>query len=176
MNATKYEATYCIANSAISATSEVEKVIAKLKEAGHPITCKELGFMVYGDEYKRLPTPTWNEVSKGIISRDAYFTAVRANDKALSLTARLSQVLRHMVASGFVKEGTIKSEPYTYETEEWFRVDEQGEPETIEVWDAKGTRYDMPNPKYNRYSGRGEYRKVTKTGHKTIRTYLWVKD
>lgn len=176
MNATKYEATYKIAQYAIDATSEVAKVIAKLKEAGRPVTCKELGIMVYGDEYKRLPTPTWNEVSKGIISRDAYFTAVRANDKALSLTARLSQVLQHMVANGFVKEGTTKSEPYTYETEEWFRIDEQGEPETIEVWDAKGTRYEMKNPNYNPYRARGEYRKVTKTGRKTIRTYLWVKD
>ena len=162
MNATKYEAMYVIANDAIRATSEVDKVIAKLKEAGRPVTCKELGIMVYGDDYKRVP---YNE-------RQSYFT----NMKAMSLTARINQVLRHVVEAGNVKVGEIKSEPYTYETEEWFIIDEKGEPETIEVWDANGTKYDMPNPKYDRYSGRGEYRKVTKTGRKTIRTYLWVKD
>ena len=162
MKVTKYEAMYVIANDAIRATSEVDKVIAKLKEADRPVTCKELGFMVCGDEYKRVP---YDE------DRSYY-----ANMKAMSLTARINQVLRHVVEAGNVKVGKIKSEPYTYETEEWFKVDDNGEPETIEVWDANGTKYDMPNPKYDRYSGRGEYRKVTKIGRKTIRTYEWVKD
>lgn len=162
MNATKYESTYCITDYAIKATSEVEKVIAKLKEAGRPITCKELGFMVYGDDYKRVP---YSE-------RQSHFT----NRKAMSLTARINQVLRHMVEAGNVQVDEIKSEPYTYETKEWVYIDENNELETIEVWDAQGNKYDMLNPKYNQCNCRGEYRKVTKTGRKTIRTYLWVKD
>ena len=176
MEATKYEAIYNIAQSAIIATSEVEKIVAKLKEAGRAVTCKELGQMVYGNEYERTPVPHWDNVSKGLITRDEFFKAQRANGKSRSMTARLNQALRHLVANGFVQDGHIKSEPYTYETEEWFRIDDKGEPETIEVWDAKGIRYEMKNPNYNSYHAHGEYRKVTKTGRKTIRTYLWVKD
>ena len=162
MNATKYEATYRIAKYAMNATSEVEKIVATLKDIGRAVTCKELGELVYGDAYKRVPMSEDREYFK--------------NMKARELTGQLNQVLRHMVANNYVKVGEIKSEPYTYETEEWISIDDNGEPETIEVWDAKGVKYDMPNPRYNRYSGRGEYRKVTHTGRKNIRTYLWVED
>jgi hypothetical protein len=99
------------------------------------------------------------------------------NDNACRLTARISQVLRHMVREGFVKFTETKSEPYTYETEEWVTLDDNNEPDTIVVWDAKGNQYDMPNPKYNTLcKHHGEYRKVQKTATKTIRLYYWVKD
>lgn len=173
MEATKYEMTYMIAKCAKDATSEVEKVVNTLKGIDRPISCKELGELIYGDEYKR--TPVGGSYSE--LGHDEFWRRQRMNDRARELTARISQVLRHMVREGFVRITETKSEPYTYETEEWISLDENNEPETIVVWDAKGNQYDMPNPKYNiccRHHG--EYRKVQKTVTKTIRLYYWVKD
>lgn len=173
MEATKYEMTYRIAKYAKYATSEVEKVVNTLKDVDRPISCKELGELIYGDEYKR--TPVGGSYSE--LGHDEFWKRQRMNDRARELTARINQVLRHMVREGFVKITETKSEPYTYETEEWISLDENNEPETIVVWDAKGNQYDMPNPKYNTYCRHhGEYRKVQKTVTKTIRLYYWVKD
>ena len=173
MEATKYEMTYKIAKYAKNATSEVEKVVNTLKGIDRPISCKELGELLYGDEYKR--TPVGGSYSE--LGNDEYWRRQRMNDHARELTARISQVLRHMVREGFVRITETKSEPYTYETEEWITLDENNEPETIIVWDAKGNQYDMPNPKYNtRCRHHGEYRKVQKTVTNTIRLYYWVKD
>jgi hypothetical protein len=163
MEATKYEMTYMIAKCAKNATSEVEKVVNTLKGVDRPISCKELGELIYGEEYKRVPINDPGEWHK--------------NMKARELTARINQVLRHMVREGFVRITETKSEPYTFETEEWITLDENNEPETIVVWDAKGNQYDMPNPRYNPLCKRhGEYRKVQRTATKTIRLYYWAKD
>ena len=168
MNATKYEATYAIAQSAMSATEEVEKIVAKLKATGRPMTCKELGELIYGEEYKRTPVGSYRK-----LGFSEYCRLQRLNDTARRHTARLNQVLQHLTKAGFVAVGEIQSEPYTYETEEAVWVDDKGEAEFIDVWDTNGNQYQMQNPRHNRAIGI-EYRKVVRTSHKKIRTYTWV--
>ena len=171
MNATKYEATYSIAQSALSATEEVEKIVAQLRAADRPMTCKELGELIYGEEYKRIP-----EKNRGELTYNEFLKLQRLNDIARKHTARLNQALQHMVEAGYVIVGEIKGEPYNYETEEVVWVDEQNEPEHIDVWDAKGNRYTIINPEYNYFDRHTEIRKVMRTGCKRIRTYKWVED
>lgn len=177
MNATKYEATYAIANDALRATSEVEKIVAIIKGLDRAVTCKELGELVYGDAYKRVFQPDYFDVGKGHeVSYEEWHQINRQNCTARTNTARLTQVLRHLVKNGNIKMTSEKSAPYTYEVTEPIYVDEAQEPEELTVWDAQGRHYTMKNPHFNHYTGHIEYRKVQKTGSKMINKYLWVKD
>lgn len=175
MNATKYEATYVIANDAIRATSEVEKIVTIIKGLDRAVTCKELGELVYGDAYKRVFQPDYSDVRKKI-SYEEWLQIYHRNCTARTNTARLNQVLRHLVENGNIKMTSEKSAPYTYEVEEPIYVDEAQETEKLTVWDAQGRHYTINNPHFNHYTGHIEYRKVQKTGSKMINKYLWMKD
>lgn len=177
MNATKYEATYAIANDAIQATSEVEKIVAIIKGLDRAVTCKELGELAYGDAYKRVFQPNYSDVVRDHkFSYEEWLQANSQNCNARSYTARLAQVLRHLVKNGYIRMISEKSAPYTYEVEEPVYVDEAQETEKLTVWDAQGRHYTIDNPNFNHYTGHVEYRKVQKTGSKIINKYLWVKD
>lgn len=163
MNASKYEMIYVIANDAIKATSEIEKIVKVLREQDRPLTCKQLGELVYGDAYKR---------TKQANDWDDY----RLNAHARELTGRLNQALKHLAFYRYIEVGTIKSEPHTWEEEEIMWIDGNDEPQKLEVWDAQGNKYLMDNPKYDRRNGHREWRKVTKTACSKVLTYKWIGD
>lgn len=163
MNASKYEMLYTIATSAISATSEIEKIVEVLRKQDKPLTCKQLGELVYGDAYKRTKqTSDWDDY--------------RLNAHARELTGRLNQALKHLASYRYIEVETIKSEPHTWEDEELVWIDENNEPQKLEVWDAQGNKYFMNNPKYDYSNGHREWRKVMKTACSKVHTYKWIGD
>jgi hypothetical protein len=163
MNASKYELTYAIATSAINATSEIEKIVEILRKQDKPLTCKQLGELVYGDAYKRTKqTSDWDDY--------------RLNAHARELTGRLNQALKHLASYGYIEVETIKSELRTWEEEELVWIDESNEPQRLEVWDAPGNKYLMDNPKYDRRNGHREWRKVIKSAYSKVNTYKWIGD
>lgn len=168
MEASKYELTYVCADYAIRATQNVNKVVSILRDASAPMTCKEIGTALWGDAYKRFPK---EEIGKWPDSIDHEKAA--HNQKARELTADLGHILGNLSRSCLIKVTREKGEPFTIEKERWVNIigDEICEP-TIEVWDAKGNRYKMPNPNYRR--GCSAYRKVPVTITPTITKYSLV--
>lgn len=161
MTFNKYEGMYLVTHNAVESTSEITKVAHTLQGLGVAVTCKELGELLYGDAYKRLPCDN---------DRLAYYH----NEAARKLTGKLNQSLQHLLAAGVITQEKTKSDPYTYEVKEWHRIDENGESERIDVWDKNGNHYEIDNPKYDYRHTHGEYRMVTKTGRKTLLKYKWI--
>lgn len=168
MEASKYELTYVCADYAIKATQNVNKVVRILRDASTPMTCKEIGTALWGDAYKRFPA---EEIGKWPNSID--HEKATHNEKARELTADLGHILGNLSRSHLIKVTKEKGEPFTIEEKRYVNVvnDEICET-TIEVWDAKGNKYEMPNPNYRK--GRGEYRKVPVTIVPTIKKYSLV--
>lgn len=167
MNANKYELTYSCVEYAIHATRNVDTVVRILHEASAPMTCKEIGTTMWGDAYKRFSEKelgTWPN-----LDREKEYH----NQKARELTADLSHILSHLLEANLIKVTKEKGEPFTFEDERYVNVvDDEICETTIEVWDAKGNKYEMPNPNYRR--GRGEYRKVPVTVTPTIKRYSLI--
>lgn len=165
MNVTPYEKTYVCVSKSLKATEDLDRIVDILKQLDHPVSCKELGELVYGDAYKRAKAEknqclTWEQI--------------KANSKAYSLTARLTHMLSHLVEGNFVKVSETLSEPYTIEVDKYVTVDADNEPRYITVWDKQGRTYDIPNPNFK---GCAHYKRitVTETHQKKINVYSWVK-
>ena len=165
MKGTEMEMTYACAKYACEATTEVEKVVNTLRQLDKPVTCCELGLLVYGEKYRRKP-------AEHNYRKDGYYYL---NQEARTLTGRLNQVLQHLVREGFVKVGAGEVETYTYTYCTWIEVDDKDEPEYITVWDKSGTEYQMKNPKFNFRTGRRKPVDIEKEGHRRPRTYEWVR-
>lgn len=166
MNATKYDLTYACAEYAFRATRDLDKIVNALKQLNEPKTCKELGMLIYGEEYKRIPS------KEGYESWD-YTTK---NTNARKLTGTLSKALFNLMKAGYVEVTEGPEETFTYMTTEWYHVDESNQPEFIDVWDKEGNAYKMPNPKYNHMNTRLVWREIPKEGHRPTKMYKWVKE
>jgi hypothetical protein len=165
MNVTPYEKTYVCVDKSLKATEDLNRIVDILKRLDHPVSCKELGELAYGEAYKRPKVEkdhcmTWEQI--------------KAESKACSLTSRLTHMLSHLVEGNFVKVSETLSEPYTFETDKYISVDADDKPRYITVWDAQGRTYDIPNPDFK---GGARYKKitVTETHQKKINVYSWVK-
>lgn len=169
MEVSKYEQTYACVKKAIDATKYVDKVVNFLRNASAPVSCKEIGTALFGDAYKQFPK---KEVYNGYKCID--FDKRHHNEIAHGLASSLSHVLSNLMHDGLVKLTKEKGEPFTIEIESYVNVyeDEVCEEMTIEVWDAKGNRYEIDNPNY--YYGHREWRKVPTTITPTIRKYSLV--
>ena len=164
MEATKYELAYACAQYAINATRNVDAVVRILCNASAPMTCKEIGTAMWGDDYKRFPEKevgTWPHVDR---RKDDH------NQRARELTADLGHILGNLLDANLINVIKEKGEPFTIEEERFVNVvDGEICESTIEVWDAKGNKYEMQNPNYRR--GHGEYRKVPVTITPTVKRY-----
>ena len=168
MEASKYELTFVCAKYAIDATQNVDAVVRVLRDASAPMTCKEIGTALWGDAYKRFPE---KEVGYWPLPVDREKEA--HNQKARELTSNLGHILGSLTRGGLVKVTKEKGEPVTFEDERYVNVvDDEICGTTLEVWDAKGNKYEIPNPNYRK--GRGEYRKVPVTVIPTIKKYALV--
>jgi len=167
MEANKYELTYACAKYAINATRNVEAIVNILREASAPMTCKEIGITMWGDTYKRFPEKE--------VGMRPYLDPKKEyhNQKARELSADLGHILSNLSDANLIKVTKEKGEPFTIEDERYVNVvnDEVCEL-TIEVWDAKGNKYEIPNPNYRK--GRGEYRKVPVTITPIIKKYSLI--
>lgn len=167
MEASKYELTYACARYAIEATQNVNEVVRILRDASAPMTCKEIGTIMWGDAYKRFPEEEVGEYPNVNRGKEAH------NLKARGLTADLGHILGNLLDANLIKVIREKGEPFTIEQERYVNVvDDEICETTIEVWDAKGNKYEMPNPNYRR--GHGEYRKVPITITPTIKRYSLI--
>ena len=168
MEVSKYEQTYVCVKVAMDATKYVDKVVNFLRNASAPVSCKEIGTTLFGDAYKQFPK---KEVYEGYKCID--YDKRSHNEKAQGLASSLGHVMSNLMREGLIKLTKEKGEPFTIEEERYVNVvDDEICETTIEVWDAKGNKYEMPNPNYRR--GHGEYRKVPVTITPTIKKYSLV--
>lgn len=139
METTKFERTYKSVKKAIYHTENLDKVIDFLRNAKEPVTCKEIGLAVFGDNYT-------NEFTKQ------------------HYAGQLGQMLRHLHKNNYVKMEVRKGAPVEIEYEDWvYDKDSKGELEYIDVFDIHGNKYKMKNPNYDWRSASGRYvmKKVT---------------
>lgn len=113
MEANIYEKTYESVVEALRATNEVNKVVEFLREATKPVSCKEIGEAIYGEEYKRIRAEYENKLWSEMTKED--WENSRHNVRARELTGKLTQVLRHLVSAKFVEMEEIKGEAYPLE-------------------------------------------------------------
>lgn len=168
MEVSKYEQTYVCVKNAMNATKYVDKVVNLLRNASAPMSCKEIGTALFGDAYKQFPK---KEVYDGYMRID--HDKRRHNENAQGLASSLGHVMSNLMREGLVKLTKEKGEPFTVEIEDYVNVYE-GEvcEQSIEVWDAKGNKYEITNPNYRR--GKYELRKVPTTITPTIKKYSLV--
>ena len=151
MITTKFEDTYSCVDTAKAYTEKLAEVVGFLREQTAPLTCREIGIAIFGNDY------------------------IQGYRKS-SLSNRMSQILKHLRKGGFVKVEEVKGEPIEVEHEEYVRnADSEGNPPYIKVHDDEGNTYDMPNPKFNRmcYNG-GTWQMVKKLVTPTYKVYSWV--
>jgi len=145
-----YEDTYVSVNKARKDVEKLDDVILALEDADKPLTCREIGIAVFGNDY-----------IQGYHKR--------------SLSHRMGQMLNHLRRGGFVKVEEVKGEPIEIEYDEYVRnVDAQGNLPYIKVHDDNGNTYDMPNPKFDRWTCGGSWQKVKKTVTPTYKVYSLV--
>ena len=168
MEVNKYEQTYACVKVAIDATKYIDRVVDFLHNAPAPVSCKELGTALFGDDYKQFPK---KEVYDGYICIDV--EKRRHNERAQGLASSLGHMISNLMRGGLVKLTKEKGEPVTIEIEDYVNVYE-GEvcERSIEVWDAKGNKYEITNPNYRK--GHGEWRKVLTTITPTVKKYSLV--
>ena len=153
-----YENTYVSVKTACENVKDLPALIALMRETRKPMTCREIGVALFGDDYVR----------NGDYWHDSY---------SRQLTAHLAQMLRHFARGGFVRTEKIDGEPVEVESQEYICEDGEGNTAEIRVWDKDGNEYMMPNPKYNPYrGGAGRWVKVKKTITPKIKVYTWVAD
>lgn len=169
MKVNQYEKAYACVKHAMESTKYVDDVISLLRNAAAPMSCKEIGIALFGDAYKRYPEMEVYDDNGWVRDRNK----LSHNQDAQSLTASLSQVLSHLVQEQFAKLTKEKGEPFTFEREEEVNVvDDSVCMKMIDVWDANGNKYEIPNPNYQ--AGKLEWRMVTVTVTPTIKKYSLV--
>lgn len=161
MTTNVYEDTYSSIETARNHTADLPQLVELLRNATAPMSCKEIGFAMFGDAYAYDGDPT---------SHDAWLQRINRR----RLTSHLTQMLRHLVRGGFINREEINGEPVEVEQEEYRRIDDDGHPQYIRVHDDEGNEYMMPNPKYNPCYGTGNWVTVKKTIVPKIRVYTWV--
>jgi hypothetical protein len=168
MEVNKYEQTYKCVKVAMDTTKYVDRVVDFLRNAPAPVSCKELGTALFGDDYKQFPK---KEVYDGYMCID--HDKRRHNERAQSLASSLGHMMSNLMREGLVKLTKEKGEPVTIELEDYVTVyDGEVCKRSIEVWDAKGNKYEMVNPNFSR--GHGEWRKVPTIITPTVKKYSLV--
>ena len=150
MITTKFEDTYSCVDTAKAYTEKLAAVVDFLRAQTAPLTCREIGIAIFGNDY-----------IQGYRKR--------------SLSSRMSQILKHLRKGGFIKVEEVKGEPIEIEYDEYVRnVDAQGNLPYIKVHDDEGNTYDRPNPKFDRWTCGGSWQKVKKLVAPTYKVYSWV--
>lgn len=151
MITTKFEDTYTCVYTAKVYTEKLAEVVDFLRAQTAPLTCREIGLAIFGNDY-----------IQGYRQR--------------SLSSHMGQILKHLRQGGFIKVEEVKGEPIEVEREEYVRnADNNGNLPYIKVHDDEGNTYDMPNPKFDRraYNG-GTWQTVKKIVMPTYKVYSWV--
>lgn len=148
MITTKFEDTYSSVATAKIDTEKLAAVVDFLSKQTEPMTCKEIGVAVFGEDYT---DPCM----------------------ARSYSSRMGQMLRHLREGGFVVvEERDGNEPIEVEVLSRITQDGTNTPLTISVHDDEGNTYEIPNPKVNQRDYWWGF--VKKTIIPKIKVYKWV--
>lgn len=146
MITTKYENTYVSVQKARWDVVDLESVMEILSKASEPMTCRDIGFAIWGvgylDNHRRA--------------------------------AHMGQMLKHLRQGGFIRVEEVNGEPIEVKYEKYSSVDEEGNTRYITVHDDAGNKYQMPNPNYSGYS-HGCWTKVKKIITPVIKVYSLVR-
>lgn len=149
MITTKFEDTYSCVNAAKADIEKLAAVVDFLRAQTAPITCREIGMAIFGNDY-----------IQGYHKR--------------SLSCRMGQMLHHLHKGGFIKVEEVKGEPMEIEVEEYVRKDDKGNRPKLLVHDDEGNSYIIDNPNYRYGRSYGNWEKVKKTITPTYKVYSWV--
>lgn len=151
MKTSKYEDTYVSVKKAEDSTKDVDAVAELLSTCGKAMSCKEIGFAIFGKNYNN-----WK-------------AGIRYNGQS----QHLGQILRHLREGNFIKAFEVDGEPVKVYEEKWVS-DNGSEPRRIIVHDDAGNTYEIDNPKFDWRYALGHYETVEKTIVPKIKLYEWV--
>ena len=130
-----------------------DAIAAILQAAGEDgLTCKEIGKILYGDDYN---------------NHDKDWRNARH-------PAQISAVLKALRKQGYATCEKKPTDPVEVTYTKYVVVDNSGEPEILDVVDARGNHYEMRNPRFNPCTQRGEYQEVVESITPTVRVWKWV--
>ena len=161
-----YDEIFVGANKAQKTINKTEIVLDVLRHAEKPMTCKEIGTVLMGEEYFKT--------KERRVSLSGYeYTYYRRSHEARSWSSFLGRVLNILAKKGVIEAKNIDGEPVTIDAEEW--VDNpDAPPSEITVHDDEGNEYTIHNPKYNWRIHGGNWQTVKKTIIPKVRVYSWV--
>ena len=161
-----YEEIFVGARKSKETISNTEIVLDILRSATKPMTCKEIGTAIMGEEYSKCTT---RKISSGIYDYTYYGRAAEAR----SWSSFIGRVMKILSDKGIVKTEIVDGEPVIIEVEEW--VDNpDAPPRELIVHDDDGNDYKIPNPKYDYLKHGSTWEKVKKTITPKIKVYSWV--
>lgn len=146
-----YEETYSCVCYSKEVSRYVTEVAEFLQKQDKPLSCKEIGELLYGDRYVKN-----NRVKNS--------TQINAS--------KLGQTLRHLVLGRLVTFKTIPGEPVTISHWDWVPVSDT--PKEIKVHDDEGNTYFIPNPNFDWDTARYERKLVKETITPKVRVYKWA--
>ena len=88
---------------------------------------------------------------------------------------RVSNLFRALCEIGLAKSRFVDDGLVEIPTEEWTRVDGNGQYETVVAYDKNGKLIgEVPNPQFHAYGSRGEFVKKIKVVHSTHTEYMYL--
>lgn len=160
-----YEEIFVGARKSQKTIQKTEIVLDILRSAAKPMTCKEIGTAIMGEEYSKHATRK--------LSGTLDYTYYGRAEEARSWSSFIGRIMRILSNKGIIKAEIINGDPITVEVEDW--VDNpEAPPRELIVHDDDGNDYKIPNPKYNWREHGGTWKKVEKTFTPKIKVYSWV--
>jgi len=144
---------------------KMDALAALLKNAERPMTCKEIGTALYGEDYLILPD-CYENWQHNMIARE-YIGHLGHLLSRLRWNGYISVKVENTNIPVKDKNGNI----VTYETQELKPSEASDEPYMITVKDEQGRTYSIRNPHYVPRSAL--YETVTKIVYQKIKYYEW---
>ena len=142
---------------------DCDLMLRVLANSPKPMSAKELGIAILGDEYTQ----------KRILYPDSIGSHSIRTGKARHWSSFIGRMMGILSKKGLVKIEAREEAPITIEVEDW--VDNpDAPPEFLIVHDDEGNEYKMRNPKYDWRTSGGRWEKVQKTIIPKTKVYSWV--
>ena len=146
---------------------DCELMLIILAHAQKPMSAKELGVAILGDEYTQTGTQVVARWDGHDITRQG------RSDKAMHWSSFIGRMMKILSKKGLVKVEMREEAPITIEVEDW--VDSpDAPPEFLIVHDDEGNDYKMRNPKYDLRTSACRWETIQKTIIPKTRVYSWV--
>ena len=165
MQVSEFEKCCPAVNNAEIVADKMDALVELLKNAEKPMTCKEIGIALYGEDYLILPDcyENWmhNMIAREHIGHLGYLLSQLSGNGYIFVKVEKTNI---PVTD---KKGNI----VTYRTQELKPSEEPTEPYMITVKDEQGRTYSIRNPHY--VPRPALYETVTKVVFQKIKYYEW---